>query len=66
MGAESVGQNVCMCMEEGVCAYQEVVTYMSRVKAFVTRNKIESSNQSPFGGPISRDQGDLRTAKNQH
>ena len=66
MGAESVGQNVCMCMEEGVCALSRVVTSMSRVEAFATRNKIESSNQSHFGGPISKDQGDLRTAKNQH
>ena len=46
--------------------YQGVVTYMSRVKAFVTRNKIESSDQSHFGGPISSDQGDLRYAINQH
>ena len=29
---------------------QGVVTYMSCVEAFVTRIKIESSDQSPFGG----------------
>ena len=29
---------------------QGVVTYMSRVEAFVTGIKIESSDQSPFGG----------------
>ena len=31
---------------------QGVVTYMSRVEAFATAIKIESSDQSPFGGPI--------------
>ena len=43
---------------------QGVVTYMSRVEAFATGIKIESSDQSPFGGPI-KDRDDLRTAKNQ-
>ena len=36
---------------------------MSRVEAFATGIKIEPSDQ-PWGGQ-SRDQGDLRTAKNQ-
>ena len=31
-------------------ALQGVVTYMSRVGAFATGIKIESSDQSPFGG----------------
>ena len=31
---------------------QGVVTYMSRVEAFATGIKTESSDQSPFGGPI--------------
>ena len=31
---------------------QGVVTYMSHVEVFVTGIKIESSNQSPFGGLI--------------
>ena len=39
-----------------------VVTYMSRVEAFATRIKIESSDQSPFRGR-SRDQGGLQVAK---
>ena len=48
-----------------VYAYlQGVVTYMSCVEAFATGIKIESSDQSPFGG-WSRNQGDLQTAKNQ-
>ena len=33
-------------------ALQGVVTSMSHVEAFMTGIKIESSNQSPFGGPI--------------
>ena len=44
--------------------FQGVVTYMSGVEAFATGIKIESSDQSPFGG-WSRNQGDLQTAKNQ-
>ena len=32
--------------------YQGVVTYMSRVEAFATGIKTESSDQSPLGGPI--------------
>ena len=31
---------------------QGVVTYMSRVEAFATGIKTESSDQSPLGGPI--------------
>ena len=33
---------------------QGVVTYMFRVEAFVTRIKIESSDQNPFREPIKR------------
>ena len=43
---------------------QGVVTYMSRVKALATGIRIESSNQSSYGGR-SRDQSGLQTAKNQ-
>ena len=37
-----------------LCAYQcqGVVTYMSHVEAFATGIKTESSDQSPFRGPI--------------
>ena len=38
--------------------FQGVVTSMSCVEAFATGIKIESSNQSPFGGLI-KNQGDL-------
>ena len=37
---------------------------MSCVEAFATGVKIESRDQCPFGGR-SRDQGELRTSKNQ-
>ena len=33
--------------------HQGVVTFMSRVEVFATGFKIESGNQSPFGGPSS-------------
>ena len=33
-------------------ALQGVVTYMSHVEAFATGIKIESSDESPFWGPI--------------
>ena len=36
----------------GSKAGQGVATYMSCVEAFATVIKIESSDQSPFGGPI--------------
>ena len=32
--------------------HQRVITYMSRVEAFAAGIKIESSDQSPFEGPI--------------
>ena len=43
----------CKFLKE-FCNYhmQGVVTYMSRVEAFATGIKIESSDQSPFGGLI--------------
>ena len=51
----------CVC----VCGYQMctmLVSYMSRVEAFVTGIKIESSDQTLFESR-SRDQGYLRTVK---
>ena len=51
------------CLRVQCLLEQGVVTYMSCVEAFATGIKIESSDQSPFGGQ-SMDQGDLRTAKN--
>ena len=45
-----------------ISGHQEVVTYKSPVEVFVTRIKIESSNQSPFENR-SRDQGNLWIAK---
>ena len=40
---------------QGVCSHLYAMPY---VEAFATKIKIESSDQSPFGGQ-SRDQGDL-------
>ena len=42
--------------------YQEVVTYMSHVEAGTKLNQVIKA----FLGGQSRDQGDLRTTKNQH
>ena len=43
------------CMYTGIAtACQGVVTYMSRVEAFATGIKTESSDQGPFEGPIKR------------
>ena len=39
----------CQC---SALLHQGVVTYMSRVEAFATRIKIQSSDQSPFWEPI--------------
>ena len=36
--------------QQSISDVQGVVTYMSRVEAFATRIKIESSDQNPFGG----------------
>ena len=54
----------CVCM----CGYQMctmLVSYMSRVEAFVTGIKIESSDQTLFESR-SRDQGYLRTVKSKN
>ena len=40
------------CLTSTLVLLQGVVTYMSCVETFATGNKIESSNQSPFWGPI--------------
>ena len=40
------------CLTSTSVLLQGVVTYMSCVETFATGNKIESSDQSPFWGPI--------------
>ena len=54
---------MCLLYTINSSIYQGVVTYRPHVEAFVTENKIESSDQSPFGGGGGGDQGINVTSK---
>ena len=52
LGSEKAQATMFIWIVDVYIQIQGVVTYMSHVEAFVTRIKIEPSDQSHFRGPI--------------